>query len=90
MKSYVFSLLQEHVGHLSTWGVHLLVSYLFTFSYRSWDSQGKSAKEVCHSLHQWSTHCQNSPTFPVLLEWLYTAWLIVSLSFTKDPCDHYG
>ena len=39
--------LQEHIGHLPTWGVHLSVSYLFTFSFCSWDSQGKSTEVVC-------------------------------------------
>ena len=29
---------------------------------------------------QWTTFCQNSPPWPVHLEWPYTAWLIVSLS----------
>ena len=28
------------IGHLPTWEVHLSVSYLFTFSYCSWGSQG--------------------------------------------------
>ena len=31
-------------GHLPTWRIHLLVSYLFAFSYCSWGSQGKNAK----------------------------------------------
>ena len=35
---------------------------------------------VCHSLLQWTTFCQNSPPWPVHLEWPYRAWLIVSLS----------
>ena len=30
-------------------GVHLSVSYLFAFSYCSWDSQGKNTKVVCHT-----------------------------------------
>ena len=29
---------------------HLLVSYVFTFSYPSWGSQGKNTGVVCHSL----------------------------------------
>ena len=37
-----------------TWGVHLSVSYLFVFSYCSWDSQGKNTGMVCHSLLQWT------------------------------------
>ena len=36
-----------------------------------------------HSLLQWTTFCQNSPPWPVHLGWPYTAWLIVSLSYTR-------
>ena len=50
----------------------------FAFSYHSWDSQGKNAKEVCDSLLQWTTFCQNSPTQPICLGCPYKAWLIVS------------
>ena len=32
------------------------------FSYYSWGSQGKSTEVVCHSLLQWTTFCQTSPT----------------------------
>ena len=46
--------------HLSTWRVHLSVSYLFAFSYCSWGSQGKNTEVVCHSLLQWTTFCQIS------------------------------
>ena len=45
-------------GHLSTWRVHLSVSYRFSFSYCSWDSQGKNIEVLCHSLLQWTTFCQ--------------------------------
>ena len=31
--SYFSTLLQYHIGHPVTWGVHLSVSYLFAFSY---------------------------------------------------------
>ena len=48
--SYFSALLQQHTGHLLTWGVHLSVSYLFAFSYCSWGSQGKNAEVVCRSL----------------------------------------
>ena len=41
--------------------VHLLVSYLFAFSYCSWDSQSKNAEVVCYSLFLRTTFCQNSP-----------------------------
>ena len=59
--SYFSTDLQEHTGHLLTWGVPLSVSYLFDFSYCSWGSQGKNTEVVCHSLLQWTTFCQNSP-----------------------------
>ena len=76
------SLLQYHNVQM-TWGVHHSVSYLFAFSYYSWCSQGKSAEVVCHSLIQWATFCQNSPPWLIHLGWPYTAWLMVSLSYTK-------
>ena len=46
----------------------------------SWGSQGKDTEVVSHSLLQWTTFCQNSPPWPILLGWPYMAWLIVSLS----------
>ena len=57
--SYFSTLLQYHIWHLSTWGVHLSVSYIFAFSYCSWGSHGKNTEVVCHSLLQWTTCCQN-------------------------------
>ena len=42
--------------------------------------QGKNTEVVCHFLLQWTTFCQNSPPWPILLGWPYTSWLIVSLS----------
>ena len=56
---------------------------IFAFSYCSWGSQGKNTEVVCHSLLQWTTFRQNSPPWPVPLGWPYTAWLIVSLSYTR-------
>ena len=50
------------------------MSYLFAFSYCSWDSQGKNTEVVCQSLLQWTTFCQNSPPWPICLGWPYTAW----------------
>ena len=44
-----------------------IVSYCCFFSYCSWGSQGKNAELVCHSLHKWTTFCQNSPPWPVCL-----------------------
>ena len=54
---------------------HLSVSYLFAFSYCSWDFRGKNTETVNHSLLQWTTFCQTSPPWPVCLGWPYTAWL---------------
>ena len=62
---------------------HLPVSYLFAFSYCSWVSQGKNTEVVCHSLLQWTTFCQNSLLWCLHLGWPWTAWLIVSLSYTR-------
>ena len=56
-------------------GVPLSVSYHFAFSYCSWGSQGKNTEVVCHSLLQWTTFCQTSPTWPVPLGWPHMAWL---------------
>ena len=47
-----------------TWGVPLLVSYHFAFSYCSWASQGKNTEVACHSLLQWTTFCQACPPWP--------------------------
>ena len=47
--SYFSTDLQQHIGHLLTWGVHLLVFYLFAFSYCSWGSQGRNTAMDCHS-----------------------------------------
>ena len=55
-----------------TWGVPLLVSYHFAFSYCS---QGKNTEVVCHTLLQWTTFCQTSPPWPAHLGWPHTAWL---------------
>ena len=45
--TYFSTLLQLHIGHLPTWGVHFSVAFLFAFSYCSWGSQGKNAEVVC-------------------------------------------
>ena len=73
--SYFSTDLQQHIGHLLTWGVHLSVSYLFAFSYCSWGSQGKNSEVVCHSLLQWATFFQISPPRPDHLGWPHTEWL---------------
>ena len=64
-------------------GAHLLISYLFTFSYHSWGSWGKNTGVMCHSLLQWATFCQNSPPLPIHLGWPCKAWLLASLSCTR-------
>ena len=60
-----------------TWGVPLLVSYHFAFSYCSWGFQGKNTEVACHSLLQWTTFCQASPPWPAHLGWPHKAWLSV-------------
>ena len=55
--SYFSALLQQHIGHLLTQGVHLSVPYIFAFSYCSWSSEGKNVEVVYHSLLQWTTFC---------------------------------
>ena len=69
--------LQQHIGHLPTWGVHLSVSYLLAFSSCSWGSPGKNTEVVCRSLLQWTTLCQSFPPWPVhlwSLEWAGLKW----------------
>ena len=73
--SYFSTVLQYHIQYVSTWGVHLSVSYLLAFSYCSLGSQGKNTEVVCHSLLQWTTFCQTSPPWPGCLGWPHTAWL---------------
>ena len=51
------------------------MSYLFAFSYCSWDSQDKNTEVVCHSLLQWTTFCQTSSPWPNHFEWPHRAWL---------------
>ena len=48
--TYFSTLFQQHIGHLTIWGVHLSVPYLFAFLCYSWASQGKNTEVVCHSL----------------------------------------
>ena len=47
--------------------------------YYSWGSQGKNTEVVCHSLLQWTTFCQPSLPWPILLGWPHLAWV----SFTE-------
>ena len=61
---------------------HLLVPYLFAFSYCSGDFWGKNTGVSCHSF-LWTTFCQNSPLWLVCLGWPCMAWLIASLSYSS-------
>ena len=58
-----------------TWGVSLLVSYHFAFSYCSWGSQGKNTEVACLSLLQWTTFCQTSPPWPTCLRLAWFHWV---------------
>ena len=64
-----------------TWGAHLLVSYLFVFSYCPRGSRSKNTGVVCHPLLQWTAFYQNAPSWPFHLGWPCMAWLIASLSY---------
>ena len=64
---YFSTLLQKHIRHIPTWGIHFSVSYLFAFSFCPWGSQGNYTEVACHSLLQWTTFCQNSPPWPSCL-----------------------
>ena len=53
--SYFSTDLKYHIEHLPTCRGHLSVSYVFTFSYCLWGSQGKNTEVVCHILSELST-----------------------------------
>ena len=72
-----------HCTILGTYWPGEVIFHLFAVSHCSWGSQGKNTEVVCHSLLQWTTFCQNSPPWPVRLGWPYTAWLMVSLNYTR-------
>ena len=57
------------------WGSSRYSILSFCLSYCSWGSQGKKTEVVCHSLLQWTTFCQTSPSWPVHLGWPHRAWL---------------
>ena len=63
--SYFSTLPQQHIGHLLNLGAHLLVSCFSAFSYCSRGSPGKNAGVVCHTFLQWTTFCQNCPSWLV-------------------------
>ena len=72
-----------YFGQLLTWRTHLLVSYLFAFSYCPWDSSSKNTGVGCHFLLQWTIFYQNSSLWPVCRGWACMAWLRASLSFAN-------
>ena len=67
------------------------MSYIFAFSCCSWDSQGKNTEAACLCLLQWTMFYQNSPPWPICLEWpYYIAWLIVSLIHYCFPVSSFS
>ena len=64
-------------------GAHLLVPYLFAFSYGSWGFHSKNTGVGCHFLFQWTTFCQNSLLRPICLRWPCKAGLIASLNYVS-------
>ena len=71
--NYFCTLPQQRNGHLPTLGAHLLVSYLFAFSYCLWGSGSKSTGVVCHSLFQWTMFCQSVKSEFLLMRWSWWA-----------------
>ena len=71
-------------------GAYLPVSYIFAFLDCSWGSWGKNNEVVCHSILQWTTFCQNSSPWPIILSG--PAWHGSKLHWITqgcDPCDHF-
>ena len=60
---------------------HLLLLYIFAFSYSSWDSTGLQTTVGWHFLLQF---CQNSSLWPTSLGWSCTTWFIASLSYASS------
>ena len=73
--SYFSTDLQEHIGHLVTWGVPLSVFYHCAFSYSSCRSQGKNTEVDCPSLLQWTTFSQTTPPWPAQFGRPHRTWL---------------
>ena len=71
------SITYQTLNDLETSSFHVISSYC------SLGYQGKNAKVACQSFLWWITFCQNFPPWPIHLRWPYTAWLIVSLSYTR-------
>ena len=61
---------------------HLPVSYLFAFSYCSWDSPHKNTGVGFHFLLQCTMFCWNSSLWPTRHGWPWMPWLIALLSYT--------
>ena len=70
------ALLQQHIGHLPTWGVHLFILFM-GHSSQEWWSGLPFPSPVDHVLSELSTMTH--------LSWVvsFIAWLIVSLRYTK-------
>ena len=69
-----------HWSPVAYWAPNDLGSSSFgILSYRllycSWGSQGKNTEVACHSLLQWTTFCQTSPSWPAHLGVAPQAWL---------------
>ena len=78
--SYFSALLQWNVGHLLIWRVHLSVSYLVSFSYCSWGSQGKNADVV------FPVPFSSGPSLSKLFTMTHLSWVAlhsVAHSFTE-------
>ena len=78
--SYFSALLQWNVGHLLIWRVHLSVSYLVSFSYCSWGSQGKNADVV------FPIPFSSGPSLSKLFTMTHLSWVAlhsVAHSFTE-------
>ena len=84
--SYFSALPQEHIGHLQTWGVCLLVSYLFVFSYWSCRSWGKNSKYVYHYLfHKLLGHSVLITHF-IVYSFAIFNWNIIALQSSFSFC----
>ena len=82
--SYFPTVLQEHIGHLPSWGVHLSVSYLSAFSYCLRGSEKLYKKD----LHDPDNHNGViSHLEPDILE-CEVKWALVSITMNKaSGCD---
>ena len=73
--NYFSTVVQEHIGYLPTWGVHFQCPIFLPFHTVHGVLKGIILKWF--AIRFSSGSCIVRP-WPVRLEWLYTAWLIVS------------